>query len=140
MACRTSYHQGRLVVFIQTYAIGFVTECKQSPNDGEVAEGAREVQRGIRETTKRDVRIVKEVWWMGFADSRDKDSIIGMNSPAKAQGGVDHPTEVSIVLLCSSNVPLSRVQKGYIHRVNISLICNCRMCSAFVVSNAIHCG
>lgn len=105
------------MVFIQTYAIGFVTERKQSPNDGEVAEGAREVQRGIRETTKRDVRIVKEVRWMGFADSRDKDSIIGMNSPAKAQGGVDH------------------------HRVNISLICNCRMCSAFVVvSNAIHCG
>ena len=40
---------------------------------------------------------------MGFAYSRDKDSVICVNGPAKSQGGVN-PRDVSIALMCSINV------------------------------------
>lgn len=42
--CRTGYHQGGLLVFIQTDAVGFVAEGEEGPDDGDVAELAREVQ------------------------------------------------------------------------------------------------
>ena len=45
--CRASYHQGGLLVFIQTDAVGFVAEGEEGPDDGEIAESAREVQRGV---------------------------------------------------------------------------------------------
>jgi hypothetical protein len=54
-----------------------------------VAEGTREMQRGIGTAVRRQVRIMEEVWRMRFADSRDKDWVICVNGPAKAQGGVD---------------------------------------------------
>jgi hypothetical protein len=43
VACRTGYHKGSLLVFIQTNTVGFVAESEERTDDREVAQFAREV-------------------------------------------------------------------------------------------------
>lgn len=42
--CRAGYHQGGLLVFIQTNAVGFVAQSEEGPNDRKIAQFTREVQ------------------------------------------------------------------------------------------------
>jgi hypothetical protein len=87
-----------LVVLVQADAGGFVAEGEQGADDGQVAELAGQVQRGIGEPAGREVWIVQEVWRVRVADSRDQERVICVDGPAKAQGGVDPRWDVSYIL------------------------------------------
>jgi hypothetical protein len=54
-------HQRRLVVLVQGNAIAFVVQREQDFDDGDEAKGGGEVERGVGEAGRGEVRVVQEV-------------------------------------------------------------------------------